>query len=262
MPRSWYDKRSITQDNPRYELYMSIVADKKPYFMRYIYPNLMREYNSYIKTTNRNSLMEFGVTVEEMLAIPEEEKTDRQKEFAHYYKMKLPVGNGDCVMNRICRRFEKEFDGCVGRSNNSDTYDYTILRNESEYTQSQYRAIKSIIDTYNSKVKSFEDFSHYERIDEDDYYDGLSMIYEEFSSSCAKICPDIDVLCNIAIDACYKTNMGKKFVWKFSAQSIVNTLLKNNGNIINVPVLDENGDIEYSGKKFSVMRVGIEGDAQ
>lgn len=260
MPRGWYDRRSVAEDCENKELYTTIAAERKPYFMRYIYPNLMREYNTFIKTANRNSLMEFNKTLEELLATDKEDMTEREQEFVHYYHLKLPVGAGDCVMNRICRRFEEEFDGYIGKHSPECPFDYSILKNDSEYSKSQVGAIRSLITSYNNKVKSFEAFSKYERLDDDDYYEGLSLIDEEFASSCDKVCPDSDVLCNIAIDICYSTHVGKRFVWKFSSPSIIKTLLNNNGGVINIPVLDENGDVEYAGKRFSVKRVCVEGD--
>ena len=65
MPREWYDKHAANkiEDPSKRSLYRSIVADKKPYFMRYIYPALMKQYNTYIKNTERNALREFQMTI-------------------------------------------------------------------------------------------------------------------------------------------------------------------------------------------------------
>ena len=59
MPRTWHDRHAANkiEDDELREFYRSIVADKKPYFMRYIYPALMKQYNQYIKNTNRNCLL-------------------------------------------------------------------------------------------------------------------------------------------------------------------------------------------------------------
>ena len=74
----------------------------------------MKQYNTYIKNTNKNAMREFQMTVDELLAIPTSEQTERQKDFIRYYHSRMPVSNNDCVMNRICRRFEQEFDGYLG----------------------------------------------------------------------------------------------------------------------------------------------------
>ena len=68
MPRYWHDRHSVNQieDPEEKRFQLSIVADKKPYFMRIIYPALARQYNTYIKTANRNARREFGMSIEEL----------------------------------------------------------------------------------------------------------------------------------------------------------------------------------------------------
>lgn len=69
--------------------------------MRIIYPALMKQYNTYIKNTNKNAMREFQMTIDEMLEMPRSELSERQKDFLRYYESRMPVGNHDCVMNRI-----------------------------------------------------------------------------------------------------------------------------------------------------------------
>ena len=104
MPRTWHDRHAANKidDDELREFYRSIVADKKPYFMRYIYPALMKQYNQYIKNTNRNCLREFQMTVDELRLIPSDELTERQSDFLRYYDYRMPVGTGACVLTKIC----------------------------------------------------------------------------------------------------------------------------------------------------------------
>lgn len=134
MPRTWHDRHAANkiEDDELRDFYRSIVADKKPYFMRYIYPALMKQYNQYIKNTNRNCLREFQMTVDELRMVPADELTERQSDFLRYYDYRMPVGTGDCVMNKICKRFEQEFDGYIRKHNSKIKFDYTIMKNASE----------------------------------------------------------------------------------------------------------------------------------
>ena len=133
MPRTWHDRHAANkiEDDVTREFYRNIVADKKPYFMRYIYPALMKQYNQYIKNTNRNCLREFQLTVDELRSLPANELTERQSDFLRYYDYRMPVGTGDCVMNKICRRFEQEFDGYIRKHTSKIKFDYTIMKNPS-----------------------------------------------------------------------------------------------------------------------------------
>ena len=143
MPKSWHDRHTVNkiEDDDTKRFYRSIVADKKPYFMRYIYPSLMKQYNTYIKNTNRNALREFQMTVDEMMSMPFENLSERQRDFLRYYSYRMPVGVGNCIMNKICRRFEQEFDGHIGRHNASVKFDYTIMKSGNEYSTSQFYAV-------------------------------------------------------------------------------------------------------------------------
>ena len=134
MPREWHDKYAAGKidDDKKRELYRRIVADKKPYFMRYIYPDLMKEYNAYIRKTDRCALREFQLTMRELQQLPYSELTERQKEFLYYYDLRMPVGIGDCVMNKICRRLEEAFDGYIGKLQIKPAdFDYSIYTPDS-----------------------------------------------------------------------------------------------------------------------------------
>lgn len=44
-----------------------IIADKKPYFMQYIYPSERAELNNYRKKNNEKSLMRFRLTLDQLV---------------------------------------------------------------------------------------------------------------------------------------------------------------------------------------------------
>lgn len=262
MPRSWHDRHAANkiEDEKQRELYREIAAFRKPYFMRYIYPSLMKEYNTYIKNTNKNSLREFQLTIDELSAIPEQDMTDRQKEFLRFYHYRMPVGTGDCVMNRICRRFEAEFDGYVGKHNRSKKFDYTFMRNSAEYTGRQYSDIRRLYSDYNKRMEGYSIFAKYERVDEFDSFTLLSSINDDFNEECAKICPNSEVLCNILLDLCYKKSSTKRFVWNMCGTEIIRNLLMQNNMAISYPTAREDGSIYYCGNRYEVEEKKVEVD--
>lgn len=252
MPKSWHNRHEANniEDEAERSLYRSIVADKKPYFMRYIYPALMKQYNTYIKNTNRNALREFQMTVSELEAMPETERTDRQSEFLRYYHLSMPVGVGDCVMNRICKKFEDAFDGYVGKQNAETAFDYRIMRSDEKYLPKQYYAIKKLMEAYNRRVKNYIVFADYERVDEFEAAYELSSMNMEFVKECAIICPNRSALCNIVLDLCYARNSTKLFAWSMCGADIISNLLRKNNMIIHFPTMCADGCIEYNGQKF------------
>lgn len=263
MPRYWYDKRAISKEVPESEqdFCRLIVADRKPYFMRYVYPNIMREYNNYIKTTNKNAMREFAKTVEELMLTESDKLTQREAEFLYYYNTCMPVLTGNGVMNRICRRIEREFEGFLANTNRECMFDYNIFRSDATYTKSQYGAISGLITSYNKRLRDYQVFAAIERVDEDEFLGELSVMEDDFRVSCEKLCPNDDVLCNIVLDICYGTDKGKRFAWKISGATMIQNLLRHNGYTMRVPALDANGDIAFAGNHYSLIDVILtEGD--
>lgn len=255
MPRVWHDRHAVNQivDPEKRKFYRDIVADKKPYFMRYIYPALMKQYNTYIKNTDRSALREFQMTVDELSGLPHNQLTERQKDFLRYYESRLPVGTGKCVMNKICLRFEEEFDGYIGKSLGRAKFDYTIMKSGSDYTYTQMAAIKKLYEEYNKKLQSYAIFSRYERVDEDELVSTVSSMKEEFIRECDAVCQNRKTLCDILLDLCYCRSASKRFVWDICPDEIIQNLLANNDWQISAPVANPHGDFEYCGTKYSVI---------
>ena len=258
MPRLWYDRHAANKSEGDTKFQRDIVADKKPYFMRYIYPMLSKQYTTYIKNTDKNALREFQMTVAELKSIPETDRTERQAEFLKYYKYRMPVGVNACVMNKICWRFEDEFDGHIGKHNSAIKFDYSIMRSEDEYTTKQFNSIKRLYDDYNKRLASYAIFADYERIDDCDSFIALSVMNDEFRKECYKICPNKSTLCNIILDICYTRNSTKRFAWSMCGSEIIHNLLQRNDNQISYPTLDSDGDIEFGENKFIVETIKIE----
>jgi hypothetical protein len=263
MPKEWYDKAAIksneSMSEETKELYMRIVADRKPYFMRYIYPALMKQYNNYINNTNKKALREFRLSVEEL--IQKDEFTEEEENFLKYYYENMPVGIGDCVMNRMCRRFEEEFDGYIGKSQKTaETFDYTIMKSGVNYSKHQYEAMLKLQDEYNQRAC---DFAQYKRNIRIDPYEASVVRHEmikDFIAESANICSNEDVICDIVLDICYKKDFSKQFAWDIAGKTIIKNLLKRNNNTIYYPTLDASGDITYGGERFTFACKQLGGD--
>ena len=254
MERSWHDRHSVNmiEDEEKQRFYRSIVADRKPMFMKYIYPDLMRDYKNYLKKTDGAALREFRMTVEELRALPYSELTDRQKDFLRYYDLGMPVGTGNCVMNRICRRFEEEFDGYVGKYSENAQFDPSIMKSGTEYKQHQFYALKNLYEEYTSKQRRFVLYTKTNNIDDDEAVASMNALFQEFVRKCHELCQNDEVLCDIMVDLLYKKNATKRLFWMVCGETIIQNLLNKNGRIMKVPVRDDSGDIVFGGERYLV----------
>lgn len=261
MPRSWYDfhanrlpNEPTKEDHQRRELGLSILADKKPYFMRYIYPALMKDYNTYIKNTAVKCLREFRMDLDTLLAADESTLTEPQRTFIHYYHRRMPVGMNDCVMNRICHRFEEEFDGHLWLHASREDFDFSILKDEdTEYTQTQYYAISRLYAQHNEWLQAYRQTQKKLRTDGTDT-DAENM-NRAFEQEYYRVCSNSALLCNIVVDLCYRKIGTQQFAWAMCGEEIFHNLLKRNGYTLRFPVRDPEGDIIYNGKRFSMKEV-------
>lgn len=261
MPRSWYDKHyaMAIEDEAVRELYLAILADKKPYFMRYIYPDLMRQYNTYIKSTDKKSMREFGRCVSELDGISAEDLTEQQAEFLRYYKRMMPVSTADCVTNRICRRFEDAFGGYVGKHNATTEFDYAIMKSGVSYRKETYYDILHLYDDYNRRLRAVMVYAGRERVDDDEVSLLLSTMNSEFRAACRKACSNSKELCDIMLDICYKRSSTKQFAWSVCGEDIIENLLARSGGTIWYPIPDEHGDVDFGGRRFSFVQKELEG---
>ena len=163
-------------------------------------------------------------------------------------------------MNRICRRFEKEFDGYLGRHNSENQFDYSIMKSGAEYSRSQFNAITKLYENYNRRLRNYAVFANYERVDEYDTFTRMMEMREDFVQECSKVCPNRFALCDIVLDICYQRSSTKRFAWEMCGEEIIQNLLNRNDGTISYPTLDQEGDIVYCGNRFSVKQEQIGGD--
>lgn len=229
--------------------------------MRYIYPQMSRDYSHNDKKQDRNAMIRFGKTLKELLDSDYDKLNTEEQEFVDDYKATLPLGRNRCVMNQICYLFEDKFDSAVNRRLEED-FDYTVLKSESEdagYSDYEYYSVSKIYEEYKTKIKNYTVHLQYEREDKYDVKSKINQINSEFLEECSKICPNENALCNIVLDLTYNTSSGKMFAWAMCGDIIVRNLLEKFDHKISFPVLNDDGDIYYCGNNFELLTLVLEG---
>lgn len=261
MPDTWYNwisnklsKAKDKETKKQFWINRKIIADKKPYFMQYIYPSERAELNKYNKNNNEKCLMRFRVTLDELLK--KENKSKEEERFVYWYYDRMPLGTAPCTINRICKRIEELFDDSI--KNSDEYFDYSILKSDAEYTNAMFNKIKKIYEVYKKDAQNFVQFAKVERLKSDDRQIQKYLLKERFKERCLKTCPNEDELCNIVLDLCYtKSKNSKQFAWDICGETFIKNLLKRNNYKISYPELDENGDIEFNGMYFSMKETDI-----
>ena len=94
----------------------SMVISKKPYFFRYLYPELDALYRKFESSYDKASLAMFGTRFKKLLATPRAQRTKDQDDLVRRYEKYNPLITAPCAMNLLCRAVESEdFDLRFGR---------------------------------------------------------------------------------------------------------------------------------------------------
>lgn len=258
MPKYWYDKAACnklpddTEDQKHFkELCLKIVAENKPYFMRYVYPDLMAKYNKYIKDTNSKCIREFKMSMSDLME--KSNKTIREKEFIDYYNRLMPVGNNPCTINRISWLFEDVFQSYLAEYDKYYEFDYSILKSGVEYSINDYQRISQIKFEYDDSLRYYQQLANKKRLDKDEVSVNRGIMLQKFKSQCEEICPNEKELCDIVIDMCYSSYKSKQFAWDICGEIIIKNLLQKNNHMIHYPVLvNSDGEFEFGGEQFII----------
>lgn len=257
MPSRWYSRHAANKSS---QIDVDIVADRKPYFMIYRYPNKRKQYNAFIKKCKFDCMWKFGVKLNELLTKPN--KTDEEAKYAYWFQCNCPVSLGKCTMNRMCRIVEDKL-ACAKNAwkIKSESFSYAIYRsNNTSYSAQQFTEVYKIIKDYESELNSVPSYAeafHLSDAEATEYRATLTqLVKEELYCNC----PNTDVLCNIVLDSTCSTKGTSALAWSLCGDVMIRNLLKRNGGEITYYTQDVNGNIEYKGVRFTDKIYTIEGD--
>lgn len=215
MDKTWYDYKSCCNDFDK-----SIVAEKKPKFMIYIYPETMSKYKKYIESINKKCMRTFGCNIEDL--INKDLKDEDEQNFIYYYHRGMPVGLGNCVCNKICEIIENEFEDFPPYK--EIEFDTSILKSNHKYKQDQFDSVKKVYEEYRDRCVRFEIGSKYKRVSKDDSIRQRELFKQEFKEKSMIACKNKKVLCNIVVDMCYTTNNSKQFAWDVAYDELIDNI--------------------------------------
>ena len=265
IPKEWLEPRlSKPKDDDddsilrKKEIDYNIAAEIKPWFFIYRYSQLKSDLDKYMKSVKSNCKIRFGKTLDDLCA--SDYRTDEEEAFIYNYEKYMPISRAPGTMNRICWKIEDEFKTVDVLPDVE--FDRTILKSNAVYSQEEYDAIKELYDEYGKALLLISKGRTKNETNGEDIEINILQLKERFMDECASVCPNNEVLANIVVDICYTSNKNKSFAWDMCGEEIFHNILKNNEHKIHFPVKDENGDIEFCGKRFSLHTKRMDGDEE
>lgn len=263
IPKEWLEPRlSKPKDDDdcsilrKKEIDYNIAAEIKPWFFIYRYSQLKSDLDKYMKSVKSNCKIRFGKTLDDLCT--SDYRTDEEEAFIYNYEKYMPISRAPGTMNRICWKIEDEFQTVDVLPDVE--FDRTILKSDAVYSQEEYDAIKGLYDEYNQNVQIFLKGIKKNETNKEEREFAIIQFKDEFANACSTMCPNSEILANIVVDICYLSNKNKSFAWDVAGEEIFQNVLKNSGNKIQFPIKDDNGDIEFCGKRFSLYTKKVGGE--
>lgn len=217
MPSNWYNLGACGDD----KRLQSLCAYRKPYFMIYIYDETKQKYKQYIKKSETRCQTLYQCSIQDLYD-SYDILTDEQKDFLFWYERKMPVGTGNCAMNRICKYVESQLDGYKSQLHNDSSFDYNILKVKRRCTEEHRQALKELEHYYCECVKQYK--LKKDKLDEfQKYYQRLDMV-KTFKEKAIEICPSDDERMNIILDITYGYKGNRQFCWDCIGELIIQRL--------------------------------------
>lgn len=265
MPKEWYDFHSVLvkdgdndQTIKRKEFNRQILAEKKPYYMIYVYPELGRQFRKYVKEADEVCVEKWGMSV---FGLAENMNKDAcTAEFLEAYFKKYPVTDGSGVMNRLCHFVESEFNGVLNSVKDKD-YRYEELLTSVDFwrkglDKNKAESVEKLYSLYRSFIKAVSAKADKSGASNLEANEKRAMLDEWFKRECDAICVSEVRQCDMLLKVCYSSEYSKRFVWKMCGERIVRNLLEKNGRYFYF-VRDDEGETVYHGERYKKVTVTV-----
>lgn len=250
-----------TEEIEKVNLNNSLIVDKRPEFMIYLYDNYARDLRNFEHNYNIYCVANFGITLDEMLEKHRSEKDldEYESGFINDYYRYAPFLTTDCVTNRVSKYMRSQISKIKQdrKTGENEEILHILKDNDIEIDKRKLKQLYNLYKRYKSEKRKL---FHIRDMGGEQIYKTLEQYNKAVRQEAyAGISSSIRELANLALTICYEIhpNDNKTFAWNVFGEGIVQNVFKNRQKKLFIPVLDEeNGMIEYLGKMYS--RVEIE----
>lgn len=267
LPKAWkHYERILPEDTPeertRKMRANAMVISKKPYFFRYLYPELNQKFKQFEAAYNQVSKDLFGIKFKKLFK--KEEKSDEERALVRKYQKYCPLITAPCTMNNLCREFEDiDFDIKFDRHGSADNVSM-LPTFESEFSSTFSAAKQATV------RKMYQDYTGRKQIrsttsillsaiplSEDDYKEIRSDVYDSMIDGLRGRLSASGISGREFLFYCSRiSRLYASFNWGFAWDVLSDQILRliPQGKSY-CPVRDPSGPYEYLGRRYSLKRL-------
>lgn len=245
IPRYWtkWDKidDADTEEEQRYKkINQEIIADRRPYFFRYLYPEYDKNNKKRISAYDKYSMMNFKLTLQELIF--KSDRTEKEeKTFSNFCKFGELL-DSDCVMNNICHYMESKIKE-IKANNKLKNFDFKeIINSASEFKDKNRLVIQNIYHKYKDYKKDVN------------YHSSTNGFHEMMMWLRNQAEPIVTSPEEIVY---WGSEFGASFLIDVFPLALIHVLKENCNHEILLPVFCDDGYAKYMNKKYEILRITI-----
>jgi hypothetical protein len=259
-PEYWVKWKRLTDDmtsdeREKHAFNNSILADKRPYFMRWLYSHYNRRYMKELEYYNSISVIEWDIPFSELLE--SDSLTDSQKNLVDRYRRRSFFINNSSTMNRVCKHVERSIKG-FGKKDCRKAFDHSVL-----YSPSFRRPLSQDIEKMALLHREYKSLRRGLREKLSDDFADVGAITDYIRKRVySSITSNEEAVGNLAVYYAYEAGgkMAKGFAWSVFGKEIVeNIRSRTNPLSVRVPMLNKKGSMEYLWERFGMYNLNLEG---
>lgn len=262
IPDVWINRQRIEpDDSPECIAYKEtmnhILLNRKPYFFKYRYPKVKRDFSTYEAQKQFSCKATFGLTIKQLESRPR--KTPEQRKWLEDYYAYAPLIISDSPMNLLCRYIER-VDFEIAKAKSSGRFDWSIYIDPYTDYEDEYEDVvkcykRHLKDVAHMKAKTIKDDGSLSESDAHKF--NIEMLRDKMRY----VCTNPKVITNALVWYLFEEspNSKKDLLWDAYGEYMFKAARGRNRDkgTIAFPMPSETGSIEYLGKRYEWMEVGI-----
>ena len=277
LPSSWKKYEQILETDTQEEKIAkmrrnAMVISKKPYFFRYLYPELNQHFKQFKASYNQVSRDMFGIKFKKLLTM--ENKTPEQVDLVRKYQKYSPLITSDCTMNRLCREFEAvDFDIEFAKDPNDTSKKKKVVSKlptfsswfkdmDPQQYEAHHKVIRDLYKTYTARrqikfmTELLVDSASSVFLDTEEFLEQRIGLFDQLVETLQTKLEESGISKEELLYHCDKlsheyANFNWGFAWDILSDSLIQLIPQGRSF---APIHDPNGR-EYLGEKFSLKEI-------
>lgn len=228
------------------DLHNSLLTNKRPFFMKYLYSHKSKEYDNHYESYNIFSWMKWGVDMYSLLNL--EFKTKEQESLCEKFKRNSPLLVGsNSIMERVSRYMVQNIKE-IKLSGRGVSFDYTsYLSREAKENPEIIKKLELLLKEYNQIKKTLYSSEAFENKEN---------AFEYIKGKCFEISYDYQALTDNAVLLCYKYGKNKNFLHDIFSDGVIHNIRTKNKTAL-VPRKETGGKITHLYENYSMEEVSL-----